>query len=64
MALSNEAYPQMLIDTVIRAAKPREKPYKLFDEKGLFILITPAGGRLWRFKYRFPSRGPVKRSSC
>jgi hypothetical protein len=28
-----------------------EKPYKLFDERGLFMLVTRAGGRLWRFKY-------------
>jgi integrase len=37
----------------INAAKPRSKPYKLFDEKGLFLSIEPSGGRLWRFKYRF-----------
>jgi hypothetical protein len=60
MALPNEAYPQMLTDSAIRAAKPSEKSQKLFDEKGLFLLISPAGGRLWRFKYRFPSSGPGK----
>jgi hypothetical protein len=38
--------------TRIRAAKPAEKPYKLFDERGLFLLVTPAGGRLWRLRYR------------
>ena len=36
----------------IRAVKPAEKPYKLFDERGLFMLVTPTGGRLWRFRYR------------
>jgi hypothetical protein len=40
-----------------RNAKPREKPYKLFDELGLFPLVTPAAtarkGRLWRFRYRY-----------
>jgi len=36
MALPNEAYPQMLTDSAIRAAKPSEKSQKLFDEKGLF----------------------------
>jgi len=47
-----------LEDTTIRKAKPREKPYKLADEKGLFLLInlsgpkSPAGSKLWRFKYR------------
>ena len=51
----------MLTDSVIRAAKPSDKPQKLFDEKGLFLLVTPPGGRLWRFKYRFPSKGPGKK---
>ncbi|EQD47971.1 integrase family protein, partial [mine drainage metagenome] len=41
-----------LHETRIRAAKPAEKPYKLFDEHGLFLLVTPAGGRLWRLRYR------------
>ncbi len=36
----------------IEAAKPREKAYKLTDGLGLFLLVTKAGGRLWRFKYR------------
>lgn len=43
----------MLTDTKIRNAKPREKPYKLFDGGGLHLFITPSGGRLWRFKYRY-----------
>jgi integrase len=38
--------------TAINNAKPREKQYKLTDEKGLYLLVTPAGGRLWRMKYR------------
>lgn len=42
----------MLTDTAIRKAKPGEKPVKLSDEKGMFLLVTPAGGKLWRMKYR------------
>lgn len=42
-----------LSDTKIRNAKPAAKPYKLFDERGLYIEVTPAGGRLWRLKYRY-----------
>jgi hypothetical protein len=42
----------LLTETRIRAAKPADKPYKLFDERGLFMLVPPAGGRLWRFRYR------------
>jgi hypothetical protein len=41
-----------LTELQIRAAKPAAKAYKLYDERGLFTLVTPAGGRLWRFKYR------------
>ncbi len=37
----------------VRKAKPRDKPYKLFDERGLFLLVNPTGSKLWRFKYRF-----------
>ena len=42
-----------LSDPAIRAAKGGEKPCKLFDTKGLFLLVTPQGSKLWRVKYRF-----------
>jgi integrase len=35
----------------IEAAKPREKPYGLKDEKGLYLQVTPQGSKLWRFRY-------------
>ncbi|MGH7317591.1 MAG: tyrosine-type recombinase/integrase, partial [Candidatus Rokuibacteriota bacterium] len=41
-----------LTDTAIRNAKPREKPVKLFDGGGLYLILTPAGARWWRFDYR------------
>ena len=41
-----------LTDTAIRAAKPKAKPYKLGDALGLFLLMQPSGGKLWRLKYR------------
>lgn len=41
-----------LTDTTIRNAKPRERDYKLSDSGGLYLLVTAAGGKLWRFKYR------------
>ena len=48
-----ESGPQMaLSDTAIRAAKHGAKPIKLFDTNGLFLLIQPSGGKLWRLKYR------------
>jgi hypothetical protein len=41
-----------LTDIAIRRAKPRDKPYKLFDEKGMYLLVSPVGAKLWRLKYR------------
>ena len=41
-----------LSDTAIRNAKPQDKPYKMYDAGGLFLIVTPAGGKWWRFKYR------------
>lgn len=43
----------MLSDTMIRKAKPSDKPLKMADEKGMFLYVTTAGGKLWRLKYRF-----------
>ncbi len=45
-----------LTNTTIHNAKPADRPYKLFDERGLFLLITPAGGKWWRLKYRFDGK--------
>ena len=42
----------ILTEIRIRAARPRDRAYKLFDVRGLYMLVTPTGGRLWRFKYR------------
>tara|TARA_R110001583_G_C5671067_1_gene411140 strand:+ start:11392 stop:12636 length:1245 start_codon:yes stop_codon:yes gene_type:complete len=41
-----------LTDTAIRQAKAAEKPYKMTDGDGLFLLVQPSGGKLWRFDYR------------
>jgi hypothetical protein len=41
-----------LSDVEIRNAKPGNKPAKLFDGRGLHLLVTPAGSKLWRLKYR------------
>ena len=42
-----------LTDTAIRNAKKSEKPVRLFDGGGLYLEISPSGGKLWRLKYRF-----------
>ena len=39
--------------TTIRNAKPKATPYKLADEKGLFLLVQPSGGMLWRMRGTF-----------
>lgn len=41
-----------LSDLQIRQAKPKDKPYKLFDGGGLFLEVSTSGGKLWRLKYR------------
>lgn len=49
--------PQMaLTDSTIKAAKPKASQYKLHDAKGLFTIVRPTGGKLWRFKYRFQGK--------
>jgi integrase len=50
-----------LTDVAIRKAKPGEKTVKLFDGGGLYLEITPAGGKWWRLKYRY--NGKEKRIS-
>lgn len=45
-----------LSDTQIRKAKPGDKPYKLTDGRGLFLLVQPGGGRLWHYKYGFAGK--------
>jgi len=42
-----------LTDLQVQKAKPKENEYKLSDGGGLYLLITPTGGKLWRLKYRF-----------
>ena len=45
-----------LTDMLIRGAKQREKQYKMADEKGLYLLITQKGTKLWRYKYTYHGR--------
>ncbi|MEX5394676.1 tyrosine-type recombinase/integrase [Acinetobacter baumannii] len=46
----------MLTDAQIRKIKPLEKKKRYTDEKGLYLEVTPAGGKFWRLKYRFNGR--------
>ena len=45
-----------LTATAIRKTKPREKPRKLYDSRGLYLEIAPRGTKAWRFKYRFAGK--------
>jgi integrase len=45
----------MITDTAVRNAKPKEKPYKLTDGKGLYLLVNQAG-KYWRMDYRFSGK--------
>lgn len=48
-----------LTKTLINKAEPRLKPYKIYDFKGLYVLIKPNGGKYFRYNYRTPE-GRVK----
>jgi integrase len=50
-----------LTEISLRNAKPHKKTARLFDQRGLYVEISPAGGKWWRFKYRF--KGKEKRLS-
>ncbi|EIN00390.1 integrase family protein [Paraburkholderia hospita] len=45
-----------LTDIKIKQAKPREKLYKVSDERGLYLEVTPTGSKWWRFKYRIDGK--------
>lgn len=45
-----------LTDTKLRHIRPNGKRLKLADGRGLYLLITPSGGRYWRWKYRYQGR--------
>lgn len=45
-----------LTDSIIKAAKPKDKPYKLSDGDGLAVLINPNGSKWWRYRYRYSGK--------
>lgn len=52
----------LLTDKAIRAAQPREKPYKLADGAGMSLVVSPTGAKTFRLKYRF--KGIERSYSC
>lgn len=61
---STERVAYMLNEDAIPFFRPATRKQKLFDEKGLYLLLMPSGSRLWRFKYRFPPRVPGNKEKC
>lgn len=45
-----------LTDAKVRNAKPHNKPYKITDGEGMFLLVAPTGSKYWRFKYHFAGK--------
>jgi hypothetical protein len=45
-----------ITDTEIMRAKPQQRSYSMSDSGGLHLMISPAGGKLWRWKYRFEGK--------
>lgn len=45
-----------LTDVAIRNLKPSDKPFRLFDGAGLYLEVSPRGGKSWRLKYRFAGK--------
>ena len=48
-----------LTDVQIKRIKPNAKPYKVSDGGGLFLWVTPSGGRIWRWTYRHEGRAKL-----
>lgn len=52
----------MLNDTQCRTAKPKAKPYKLSDDKGLHLEVKPNGVKAWRYRFKLEKDGQLKES--
>ena len=45
-----------LTDVKVKNSKPAQKPRKLADGEGMYLLVTPSGGKCWRLKYRWEGK--------
>ena len=57
MRVFPEGTEMALKDLMVRNAKPRDSAYKLSDAAGLYVYVSPSGGKLWRWDYRFEGKG-------
>jgi hypothetical protein len=46
----------MLTRLEVENSRPKEKPYRLFDGRGMYLEVSPSGGRYWRLKYHYDGR--------
>jgi hypothetical protein len=51
----------MLTDSACKNAKPRDKVYRLADEKGLYLEVMPNGSKYFRMKYRYGGKEKTAR---
>ncbi len=54
MARKTKPLTDTEIDTEIKAAKPKDTDYQLYDGDGLTLLIKSSGSKLWQFRYYRP----------
>ena len=54
--LHQNSRARMLTETEVQAIKPLRYSRKFSDGRGLYLLVTPKGGRRWRFAYRFAQK--------
>ena len=49
-----------LTEVKVRKATPGDKPYRLADQRGLYLQVQPNGSKYWRYKYRFRQHGRLR----
>lgn len=54
----------MLTNATVKAARAKSRPYKLFDERGLHLLVRPSGRMSWRVRYRWGGREQLLTIGC
>ena len=61
LAFQKARYPNFmaLTEAAVRGAKPGKKPFKLYDDGGLYLLVHPRGSKYWRLKYMLDGREQV-----
>lgn len=56
MTVSTKANPEMITDTELRRLRPQEKAYKVTDRDGMYVMVTTAGTKSFRYDYRLNGR--------